>query len=111
MQEGDQLLEAELWAEPSVELMTKQPTASGSGGKPLDRYSILEATHLKMQRKKQAQEQQQPEAAPAAAAAATAAAAAAPAAAPAAAAAAAAAAAPFSRVGAPAIAECKKHLV
>ena len=106
MQEGDQLLEAELWAEPSVELMTKQPTASGSGGKPLDRYSILEATHLKMQRKKQqAQEQQQPEAAPAAPAAAAAAPVAAPAAAPAA-----AAAAPF-WVGAPAIAECKKHLV
>jgi hypothetical protein len=42
--EGDQLLEAEFWAEPKVELMTKQ--ACGNG-KPLDRYSILEATHLK----------------------------------------------------------------
>ena len=41
--EGDQLLEAEFWAEPKVELMTKQ--ASGNG-KPLDRYRILEATHL-----------------------------------------------------------------
>ena len=40
--EGDELLEAEFWAEPAVELMTRQ-----SSGKPLDRYTILEATHLK----------------------------------------------------------------
>ena len=38
------MLEAELWAEPKVELMTKQTT-----GKPLDRYAILEASHLKLQ--------------------------------------------------------------
>ena len=41
MQEGNQLLEAELWAEPGVELMTRQPS-----GCALDRYGILEATHL-----------------------------------------------------------------
>ena len=46
-QEGNALLEAELWAEPAVELMTKQMTSLGS--KPLDRYSILEATHLSAQ--------------------------------------------------------------
>ena len=40
--EGNQLLEAELWAEPNCELMTKQADT----GKPLDRYSILEAAHL-----------------------------------------------------------------
>ena len=40
--EGNELLEAEFWAEPKVELITKQ-----ASGKPLDRYTILEATHLK----------------------------------------------------------------
>eukprot|EP01049_Picozoa_sp_SAG25_P007899 SAG25_NODE_673_length_6002_cov_4.287481_2_plen_286_part_00 len=39
--EGDVLLRAECWAEPGVELLTFQP----SGGK-LDRYAILESTHL-----------------------------------------------------------------
>lgn len=41
MQEGNKLLEAELWAEPGVELMTRQPS-----DRPLDRYGILEATHM-----------------------------------------------------------------
>ena len=40
--EGNRLLEAELWAEPNCELMTKHADT----GKPLDRYSILEAAHL-----------------------------------------------------------------
>jgi hypothetical protein len=40
--EGDLLLEAELWAEPEVELLTKN-----GGGRTLDKYVILEATHLK----------------------------------------------------------------
>lgn len=40
--EGDQLLEAELWADREYELTTKQADT----GKPMDRYSILEATHL-----------------------------------------------------------------
>ena len=39
--EGDALLDASLWEEPRVELMTRQPN-----GRPLDRYSILESTHL-----------------------------------------------------------------
>jgi hypothetical protein len=39
--EGDALLTAQLWEEPGVELMTRQLT-----GQPLDRYAILESTHL-----------------------------------------------------------------
>ena len=39
--EGDVLLAAELWDQPGVELMTRQPA-----GQPLDRYAILESTHL-----------------------------------------------------------------
>ena len=39
--EGDTLLAAPLWNEPHVELMTRQAT-----GRPLDRYGILESTHL-----------------------------------------------------------------
>ena len=42
--EGDVLLEAQLWAEPQVELMTRK----AEDGSVLDRYRILEATHLKM---------------------------------------------------------------
>eukprot|EP01050_Picozoa_sp_SAG11_P005942 SAG11_NODE_440_length_9448_cov_3.356509_5_plen_311_part_00 len=40
--EGDQLLSAEFWAESGVELTTRQPN-----GRTLDRYAILEATHLR----------------------------------------------------------------
>ena len=36
------LLRAECWAEPEVELLTFQP-----GGRKLDRYAILESTHLR----------------------------------------------------------------
>lgn len=39
--EGDVLLRAECWAEPGVELLTFQPS-----GSKLDRYAILESTHL-----------------------------------------------------------------
>ena len=39
--EGNALLTAQLWEEPEVELMTRQLT-----GQPLDRYTILESTHL-----------------------------------------------------------------
>ena len=40
--EGDVLLRAECWPEPGVELLTLQPSGSN-----LDRYAILEATHLR----------------------------------------------------------------
>ena len=42
--EGDQLLRAVLWEEQGAELATKQPS-----GAVLDRYTILEATHLRLQ--------------------------------------------------------------
>ena len=42
--EGDQILRAMLWEERGIELTTKQPS-----GAVLDRYKILEATHLQMQ--------------------------------------------------------------
>jgi hypothetical protein len=40
---GDTLLRAELWDEPAVELLTYQPS-----GSKLDRFTILEATHLRL---------------------------------------------------------------
>ena len=43
--EGNKLLLAKLWDERGVELITKQPN-----GSTLDRYMILEATHLSVAR-------------------------------------------------------------